>query len=149
MLLRSRRVKACSPVLDFGLTADLVQWHFGRHLLSRFVGRAGSGVPIRWALADVPEAPWYWERQRQLLVDSAATLFFTLAPGAFVVPWHLVVVHAGSVVGLKTNIAEGAASGVFGESFAEEFGALCDKHNMDHANRVLNVQASCMLGACC
>lgn len=69
------------------LRDDLLHWHYDRHILSRFAGRAQAGLRMRWTLADVPEMGWYWEKQRLRLVDmhrqlGPAQIFVTLARGA-------------------------------------------------------------------
>ena len=48
---------------------------------------------------------------------------------------------AGSLAGLKKNMEEGAAAGIFDKPFVKEFLTLCAKHDVDKINHVLNVQA--------
>ncbi|CAJ1366649.1 unnamed protein product, partial [Effrenium voratum] len=95
-------VKACSSVLDYSLRDDLLHWHYDRHILARFAGRASSGMHMRWSMKDLPEMGWYWEKQRLTLVDlhrqlGPAQVFLTLAPGVHTVPWNIVPQHARDV----------------------------------------------------
>ena len=99
-------VKACSAVLDYGLRGDLAHWHYDRHILARFAGRGMSGSSLRWSLQDVPELPYYWNNQRLALTDlqrqlGPADFFVTLAPGAHVLPWHVIGDHARAVTGRR------------------------------------------------
>lgn len=100
-------VKVRSPVLDYSMQWDLLQWHYDRHILARFCGRsaAAPGIGLKWALADVPEAPLYFYERLLALTDlhrqlGPASMLLTLAPGAYCTTWPAVVHHlrqAGSV----------------------------------------------------
>ena len=89
---RSFLVKVQSGVLDYGHEFAVVQYHYDRSLLARFCGRDRfAPVPLRWALADVPEAGVYFKEQRAALLDlhrqyGPATIFATLAPGMYTFP---------------------------------------------------------------
>lgn len=47
----------------------------------------------------------------------------------------------GSLAALQVNLVEGAAAGIFGETFVQEYVALCEKFDLQKVNQTLNIQA--------
>lgn len=95
---RSFLTKVRSPVLDYGLCWDLLQFHYDRDVLAKFTARdrLTRGLSLRWALADQPETPLYMYEKQLALLDihrqlGPATMMMTFAPGAFRTTWPQLV----------------------------------------------------------
>ena len=63
-------VKVHSGVLDYGHEFSLVQFHYDRVILAKFCARDRfANLPLRWALADLPEAGVYFKERRAAMLD--------------------------------------------------------------------------------
>ena len=81
-------------ILGYGACFPLVQLQHDRWLLTKLLGR-GRAVPalaLKWAAADAPYCPTYFQEYNYALADmrrrkGPAQLFVTIAPGVFATEW--------------------------------------------------------------
>ena len=100
--------KVTSPVYDYAMQYDLLQYHFDRHVLATFSGRATAAGQLDLArtLKTFPDTPH--ERHLNALamrdlnhVLGPAKFMITLAPGAYATTWSEHVLHSRDVTGAR------------------------------------------------
>ena len=101
--------KVVSPVYDFALQYDLLHFHFDRHVMSSFSGKARAAGPLSLmrALKDFPDSPHDRRLNSLAMTDLNHTLgrakfMITLAPGAYATTWPEVVLHCRDVTKART-----------------------------------------------
>ena len=90
--------KLASPLLDYGLLYDLLQFQFDRWVVSYFTARASAApqMDLKWLLRKFPDSPQQNYHTRLCILDlhrqfGAGAFFITLAPGMYRMPWPLLV----------------------------------------------------------